>query len=138
MGSHTISHLGKRITRHIAGAAILLAAAIQLACATVSVHRFEPKASLPQPTERVLLLEELPSTPYRALARIEVRDRGRGVSVETLQAQLVEAASKLGADAVVLEPTSTPRGVFVIPGVVSLYDDLTVAGTAIAFAAKRS
>ena len=133
-----VSHLGMRITRHIAGAALLFAAAIQLACATVAVQRLEPKVSLPQPTERVLLLEELPSTPYRALARIEVRDRGRGVSVETLQAQLVEAASKLGADAVVLEPTSTPRGVFVIPGVISVYDDLMVAGTAIAFATKRS
>ena len=133
-----VSHLGKRITRHIAGVAILLAAAIQLACATVSVQRLEPKVSLPQPTERVLLLEEAPSIPYRALARIEVRDRGRGVSVETLRAQLAEAASKLGADAVVLEPTSTPRGVFVIPGIISVYDDLMVAGTAIAFTTKRS
>lgn len=134
-----VSHLRIRITRHIAGAAILLAAAIQLACATVSVQRLEPKVSLPQPTEQVLLLEEIPpTTPYRALARIEVRDRGRGVSVETLQAQLVEAASELGADAVVLEPTSTPRGVFVIPGVISLYDDLMVAGTAITFTTKSS
>lgn len=109
----------------------VLVLTFNLGCASVSIQRFEPLAAAGRPAESVAVLDELPSVPYRAIARIEVRDRGLGRSSAQLRDKLIATAATLGANAVVLESPSTPRGLFIAPGVVSLYDDLMVAGLAI-------
>ena len=110
-------------------AAIVLT--FNLGCTSVSVQRLEPRGSAIKPADTVAILDEVPSVPYRALARIEVRDRGRGRSAARLREKLIATASKLGANAVVLESPSTYRSLFVAPWVVSHYDDLMVSGLAI-------
>jgi hypothetical protein len=114
-----------------ARAVALLAGGLTLACASVSIQRLEPATTQRAPTTGVILLHGFPSTPYQALARIEVRDRGLGRSAAALRAKLMDAASQLGANAVVLEPTSTRRSVGGSPGPIGLYDDVVFAGTAI-------
>ena len=109
----------------------LLALTLNLGCASVSIQRFEPADIAVMPAVSLAILKELPSVPYRAIARIEVRDRGLGRSSAELRDELIATALGLGANAVVLESLSTPRSLFVAPGVVSLYDDLVVSGLAI-------
>ena len=111
--------------------AAVLALTFNLGCTSVSIQRLEPLDAAVEPADSVAVLNELPSVPYRAVARIEVRDLGLGRTPAQLREKLIAKASSLGANAVVLELPTAPRGLFVAPGVVSLYDDLTVSGLAI-------
>jgi hypothetical protein len=109
----------------------VLVLTLNLGCASVSIQRLEPLDTTTEPADSVAILNEIPAVPYRALARIEVRDRGRGRSAAQLREKLIATASSLGANAIVLESPSTRRRLFVFPGLVSHYDDLMVSGLAI-------
>jgi sugar phosphate isomerase/epimerase len=120
--------------RHCRAAAALAAALLVGGCASVAVDRYvrpERGARAARTAADVVLLDEAPASPNTALARIEVRDRGLGRSVERLRRKLASAAAELGADAVVLEPTTTRRSIGGSPYPIGLYDDRVVAGTAI-------
>jgi hypothetical protein len=85
-----------------------------------------------------MVLHELPSGPYRAIARIEVRDRGLGQSAAQLRQKLIAAAARIGANAIILDPASTRRSVGAAPGGIGLYDDLVVSGLAVIQQSPRS
>jgi Holliday junction resolvasome RuvABC ATP-dependent DNA helicase subunit len=77
------------------------------------------------------VLTAFPSAAYRAIGRIQVRDRGLGRTEAQLRRKLIAAASELGADAVVLDRSSTRRSVGSLLEPFVLYDDLLVSGVAI-------
>jgi hypothetical protein len=116
----------------------VLAGTLVLGCSSVSIQRLEPRTGSVQLADSVVVLSELPSVPYRSIARIEVRDRGRGRSAAQLREKLIATARELGADAVVVDPPSTRRGWFIGPGLVSHYDDLMVTGLAIVLQPAQS
>lgn len=119
------------LQRARSGTAILCALA-GFACASVDIQRLDPVVRPSRPASEVAVLEELPAGPHRLLARIEVRDRGRGRSARALREELLGAAAELGADAVVFEDPANRRSIGGAPGPIGLYDDLVVAGIAIA------
>jgi hypothetical protein len=101
-----------------------------LACASVTVQRLEPATPRKTNVDEIAILTAFPSS-YRALGRIEVRDRGLRRSEAQLRRKLLAAAADLGAEAVVLEATTTRRAVGGFWNPFLLYDDPVVAGVAI-------
>lgn len=114
---------------------VALALVAALGCRSVVVTPFERLERSARPVSAVAVLKEAPSAPYRALARIDVRDRGLGRTPSQLRAKLVAAAAGLGADAVVVEDVRTQVSVGGSPQPVGLYDEAIVSGTAIVFEA---
>ena len=113
------------------GAPALLSAILSSACASVTILPLDPAPPPMTDPSRIAVLDDFPSTPYRAIARIQVRDWGIGRTEAFLRRQLLATAAELGAEAVVLERPSTRRTFGGYPGPFGLYDDLLVAGTAI-------
>src|SRR5687768_10845614 len=106
------------------GSATLLSAILSSACASVTMLPLDPAPPPMTEPSRIAVFEDFPLTPYRAIARIQVRDWGLGRTEARLRKQLLAAAAELGAEAVVLERTSTRRTFGGYPGPFGVYDDL--------------
>lgn len=95
---------------------VLLATAIATGgCATSDVLHLDAVSRQPKSPEGVQLLLEQPTTPYTAIALVEVSDQGWGLKLETLRAKLVAEAAKLGGDAVILSRRTSNAGTVVTP-----------------------
>jgi hypothetical protein len=90
------------------------ALALLLACASLDpssgVLRLDPAEHPPRPAEEVAVLDAFPSDRgYSALARLQVTDGGWEESRAKMIARLRDLAGPLGAEAIVVEETTTRR-----------------------------
>jgi hypothetical protein len=116
--------------------------AVAGACASApstNVMRLDPAPHRARPAEDVAVLEALPDgRAYTSLARIEVSDACMEQERAAMVARVRKEAAALGADAIVVERTTTRRGTSgagALFGRLSRCDERVVAGTAIVYAA---
>ena len=67
-----------------------------------------------EPSSVEMLLDE-PDRAYQTIALIEVSDQSWDMDLQTLADKILEEASKLGADAVIIGAQSTESGAFIVP-----------------------
>lgn len=119
---------------------LLAGFAALLACASLNpsseVLRLDPAQHPPRQAEDVAILEAFPADRgYTSLARIQVTDGGweesRAKMIERLRAQ----AGPLGADAIVVEETTTRRRSVMTCVGGGRFSERVLAGTAIVYGA---
>lgn len=94
---------------------VVLVAVTLMACATSDVMRLDSVSRSPRSPTSVQLLLEQPTTPYTAIALVEVSDQGWELKLESLRNKLVAEAAKLGGDAVVLSRRTSNAGSVLMP-----------------------
>lgn len=106
-----------------------------LACAPVTeVTRLDPGRYPARPAAAVEVLEAFPSDrPYTSLARVEISDGGWEESRAEMVARVRTEAARVGADAVVVEPTTTRRLTGASVQGFGRYNERVVYGTAIRY-----
>jgi len=96
--------------------AIIASACIVTAgCVTSHMQRLDPEVRPPRAPESIVVLDQAPDQPYMVIARVESKTDAVFKGFDDLRAKVIDQASRLGGEAVIIGPETTETAFIILP-----------------------